>query len=58
MLFRSEGDGLSPKVLALCDHQTRIPMASGVDSLNVATATALALYELQQHTSADGQRRT
>lgn len=49
-----EGDGLSPKVLALCDHQARIPMAPGVDSLNVATATALALYELQRHPSEDG----
>ena len=53
-----EGDGLSPKVLALCDHQARIPMAPGVDSLNVATATALALYELQRHSSADRYPRT
>lgn len=53
-----EGDGLSPKVLALCDHQARIPMAPGVDSLNVATATALALYELQRRPSADRYPRT
>jgi tRNA G18 (ribose-2'-O)-methylase SpoU len=41
-----EGDGLSVPVLGLCDYHARIPMASGVDSLNVATAAAVALYEL------------
>ena len=41
-----EGDGLSEAALAACDVRARIPMANGVDSLNVATATAIALYEL------------
>ena len=41
-----EGDGLSPAALDACDHHARIPMASGVDSLNVASASAVALYEL------------
>ena len=41
-----EGDGLSDAALAACTHRARIPMTSVVDSLNVATATAIALYEL------------
>ena len=41
-----EGDGLSPEALEVCDLHARIPMAAGVDSLNVATACAIALYEL------------
>jgi tRNA G18 (ribose-2'-O)-methylase SpoU len=41
-----EGDGLSDAALAACTHRARIPMRSDVDSLNVATATAIALYEL------------
>lgn len=39
----AEGPGLSPRVLSLC-RQARVPMAPGVDSLNVATATAVALH--------------
>ena len=42
-----EGDGLSAEALDACDYHARIPMAAGVDSLNVATACAIALYELQ-----------
>jgi tRNA G18 (ribose-2'-O)-methylase SpoU len=41
-----EADGLSPAALNACTHLARIPMAPGVDSLNVATAAAIALYEL------------
>ena len=44
-----EGDGLSPEALAACDLHARIPMAPGVDSLNVATACAIALYELTRN---------
>jgi tRNA G18 (ribose-2'-O)-methylase SpoU len=40
-----EGDGLSDEALAACTHLARIPMARGVDSLNVATASAIAMYE-------------
>jgi tRNA G18 (ribose-2'-O)-methylase SpoU len=43
-----EADGLSPEALAACDVHARIPMARGVDSLNVATACAIALYELNR----------
>lgn len=41
-----EGEGLSAAALEACTHRARIPMMSNVDSLNVATAAALALYEL------------
>jgi tRNA G18 (ribose-2'-O)-methylase SpoU len=41
-----EGDGVSDETLDACTHHARIPMADGVDSLNVATAAAIALYAL------------
>jgi tRNA G18 (ribose-2'-O)-methylase SpoU len=41
-----EGEGLTSGALAACDHRARIPMAPGSDSLNVAVAAAIALYEL------------
>lgn len=43
----TEGDGLSRAALAAADTVVTIPMAHGVDSLNVAAATAVALYALQ-----------
>jgi tRNA G18 (ribose-2'-O)-methylase SpoU len=43
----SEADGLSPSVQAAADHRVRIPMHRGVDSLNVATAVAIALERLR-----------
>ncbi len=45
LLFGSEGDGLSPGALAAASRRVRIPMAPGVDSLNVATAAAVAFYQ-------------
>jgi tRNA G18 (ribose-2'-O)-methylase SpoU len=41
-----EGEGLSESTLDACTHRARIPMTNNVDSLNVATAAAIALYEL------------
>jgi tRNA G18 (ribose-2'-O)-methylase SpoU len=41
-----EGEGLSSDSLAASSYQARIPMAAEVDSVNVATAVAIALYEL------------
>ncbi|BBZ47850.1 TrmH family RNA methyltransferase [Mycobacterium parmense] len=41
----AEGPGLTPATLRLCDTRVRIPMSRGTDSLNVATAAALAFYE-------------
>jgi tRNA G18 (ribose-2'-O)-methylase SpoU len=45
LVFGSEGNGLSPAVLAACDEAVAVPMADGVDSLNVAAAAAVFLYE-------------
>jgi tRNA G18 (ribose-2'-O)-methylase SpoU len=46
LMLGSEGEGLSPRVMAQCDLKVRIPMAAGVDSLNVAAAAAVACYAL------------
>jgi tRNA G18 (ribose-2'-O)-methylase SpoU len=46
IIFGSEGDGISPKVLLACDITSAIPMQLGVDSLNVASANAIFLYEV------------
>lgn len=46
LVLGTEGDGLSPEVLAMSDRVVRIPMQRGVDSLNVAAAAAVAFYEL------------
>jgi tRNA G18 (ribose-2'-O)-methylase SpoU len=55
IVFGSEGYGLSPAVLAACDEAVAIPMGSGVDSLNVASAAAVFLYEAhrQRHCRSD-----
>lgn len=45
IVFGSEGDGISPAVLAACDEAVAIPMPAGVDSLNVSAAAAVFLYE-------------
>jgi 23S rRNA (guanosine2251-2'-O)-methyltransferase len=45
VVFGSEGHGLSAGVLAACDEVVAIPMAAGVDSLNVGAASAAFLYE-------------
>jgi tRNA G18 (ribose-2'-O)-methylase SpoU len=44
-VFGSEGNGISPPVLAACDEAVAVPMADGVDSLNVSAAAAVFLYE-------------
>jgi len=46
VLAGHEGDGLSDDARAACEHLARIPTTARVDSLNVAAATAIALYEL------------
>jgi tRNA G18 (ribose-2'-O)-methylase SpoU len=46
VLLGAEGPGLSAGALATADQQVRIPMAAGVDSLNVATAAAVAFAHL------------
>lgn len=45
VIFGSEGHGITPAVLALCDEAVAIPMPPTVDSLNVGSAAAVFLYE-------------
>lgn len=45
IVFGSEGTGISKAVLSVCDEAVAIPMAANVDSLNVASAAAVFLYE-------------
>jgi TrmH family RNA methyltransferase len=45
VILGQEGAGLPPELLSGIDHQVRIPMTSTIDSLNVATAAAVILYE-------------
>lgn len=46
IVLGTEGDGLSEKTIADCDYTVMIPMTHGVDSLNVAAASAVAFWEL------------
>ena len=47
VVLGAEGDGLAGSTIARCDYTVRIPMAHGVDSLNVAAASAVAFWELR-----------
>lgn len=46
VVLGTEGDGLAASTIAACDYTVRIPMAHGVDSLNVAAACAVAFWQL------------
>lgn len=46
IVLGTEGDGLAPSTIADCDYTVRIPMSHGVDSLNVAAASAVAFWQL------------
>ena len=46
IIMGTEGDGLSDKTISDCDFTVKIPMYHGVDSLNVAAASAVAFYQL------------
>ena len=48
VVLGTEGDGLSKETIAACDFAVKIPMAHGVDSLNVAAASAVAFWELRR----------
>ena len=48
LLLGTEGDGLSRRAVASADVVVRIPMAAGVDSLNVAAASAVAMWALSR----------
>lgn len=47
IILGTEGDGLSESTIASCDYTVKIPMYHGVDSLNVAAASAVAFWELR-----------
>ena len=46
IVLGTEGDGLAKSTIADCDYTVKIPMANGVDSLNVAAASAVAFWQL------------
>ena len=46
VILGTEGDGLMQETMELCDYTVKIPMAQGVDSLNVAAASAVAFWQL------------
>ena len=48
LVLGSEGPGLSDGALAICDVALRIPMVPGIDSINVATACAIALHHFRR----------
>ena len=48
LLLGSEGDGLTDTTIASCDYTVKIPMYHGVDSLNVAAASAVAFWQLRK----------
>ena len=49
IVLGTEGDGLASATIADCDYTVRIPMSHGVDSLNVAAASAVAFWQLRSH---------
>jgi len=51
-MFGAEGAGLSPAAAAACDEHVTIPLASGVESLNVAAAAAVCLFERRRRVEA------
>jgi len=48
IIMGTEGDGLPHQTIEEADYTVRIPMAHGVDSLNVAAAAAVAFWELRK----------
>ena len=51
IVLGTEGDGLAKRTITACDYTVRIPMSHGVDSLNVAAASAVAFWQLGNHFS-------
>jgi tRNA G18 (ribose-2'-O)-methylase SpoU len=49
LVVGTEGDGLKPRTIASADLVVKIPMSGGVDSLNVASALAVALWATRRH---------
>ncbi|MBP3938215.1 MAG: RNA methyltransferase [Clostridia bacterium] len=53
VIMGTEGDGLSDQTIYDCDYTVKIPMYHGVDSLNVAAASAVAFYQLSNKNKKD-----
>ena len=47
IILGTEGEGLTDAAISACDYTVKIPMYHGVDSLNVAAASAVAFWELR-----------
>ena len=47
IILGTEGEGLTSATISDCDYTVRIPMSHGVDSLNVAAASAVAFWQLR-----------
>lgn len=56
IVLGTEGDGLAADTIADCDYTVLIPMSHGVDSLNVAAASAVAFYQLAALDGTDGAK--
>ena len=48
IVLGTEGEGLKPETIRQADYTVKLPMAHGVDSLNVAAASAVAFWELSK----------
>jgi tRNA G18 (ribose-2'-O)-methylase SpoU len=48
IVLGNEGDGISQNIIDICDYKVSIPMAPGIDSFNVACASAIILYEVNR----------
>ena len=55
LILGTEGDGLPQETIADCDYTVRIPMSHGVDSLNVAAASAVAFWQIGRSFREDGE---
>lgn len=49
VILGTEGEGLKRSTISACDYTVKIPMSHGVDSLNVAAASAVAFWQLGKH---------
>ena len=48
VILGTEGEGLRDSTIEKCDYTVKIPMSHGVDSLNVAAASAVAFWQLRK----------
>ena len=55
IILGTEGEGLLTETIDGCDYTVKIPMSHGVDSLNVAAASAVAFWELGKNNSTGGE---